>query len=253
MHAVTRKMREPTCRGRPLTGTGGSGVARSRAGVRARVAMGAALLVVGGLAIGGFPLAAQEQPAPGTAATDRTPLPESAASERPAAAGAVATGDYLRMVVVLAAVLGAIYLLFRVIRRGAGGRLNGSERIDLLASRSLGGSRSLHLVRVGRQFLLVGAADQAVNLVARITDPESIDTLGASLAAGADRSRGRFADLLADAGIAAESRRATAAPDAAGGAGGDVRGAVRFLRRQRDRLRHLRQDAAPGEGVRAAR
>ena len=220
---------------------------------RVRAAIGAVLLAVGAWSIGGPPLAAQEQAAPGTAATDRTPLPESDASERAGAPGAVATGDYLRMVVVLAAVLGAIYLLFRVIRRGAGGRLNGSDRIDLLASRSLGGSRSLHLVRVGRQFLLVGAADQAVNLVARITDPESIDAFDASLAGGVDGSRSRFADLLADAGGAAEPRRAAAAPAPAGAAGGDVKSAVRFLRRQRDRLYRLRRDAVPGEGVRAAR
>ena len=209
----------------------------------------AALLAVGALAIVVRPLAAQEHAASGTVAgtvaSERTPLAEGDASDRPATPGTVATGDFLRMVLVLAAVLGAIYLLLRLIRRGAAGRLGSSDRIDLLASRSLGGNRSLHLVRVGREFLLVGAADQAVNLVARITDPESIDTLQASATGGAGASRSRFAELLADVGIT-ESRRRAAAPE---GDGDDGNGA-RLLRRQRHRLR---REAAPGEGVRAAR
>lgn len=214
---------------------------------RRGAAAAAGLLAAGVLAIVTLPLAAQEPAVSGTVASERTPLAEGDASDRPATPGVVATGDFLRMVLVLAAVLGAIYLLLRLIRRGAAGRLGSSDRIDLLASRSLGGNRNLHLVRVGREFLLVGAADQAVNLVARITDPESIDTLQAATG-GAGASRSRFAELLADVGIA-ESRRRAAAPE---GNGDDGHG-VRLLRRRRHWLRHLGREAAPGEGVRAAR
>ena len=173
------------------------------------------------------PLPAQQQPAPAT--VDTTPLPESGSgggAAAGAAAGAVSTGDFVRMVVVLAAVLGAIYLLFRFIRRGAAGRLGRSELIAVLGSRSLGGNRSLHLVRAGRGFYLVGAGDQSVNLVAEITDPDSVDLLAAQPGAHGGAARNRFADLLAEAGIGAspDARKAPTADTA-------------FLRQQRDRLR----------------
>ena len=184
------------------------------------------------------PLSAQQQPAP--AAVDTTPLAEAGRGDGGAPAGVVSTGDFVRMVVVLAAVLGAIYLLFRFIRRGAAGRLGNSELIAVLGSRSLGGNRSLHLIRAGRGFYLVGAADQAVNLVAEITDPDSVELLAAQPAGSAAVPRNRFADLLAEAGIgSAAGARPAPAGDAA------------FLRRQRHRVRRLGGGSQRQEDTRA--
>ncbi len=184
------------------------------------------------------PLSAQQQPAP--AAVDTTPLAEAGRGDGGAPAGVVSTGDFVRMVVVLAAVLGAIYLLFRFIRRGAAGRLGNSELIAVLGSRSLGGNRSLHLIRAGRGFYLVGAADQAVNLVAEITDPDSVELLAAQPAGSGTVPRNRFADLLADAGIGS-----------AGGARPAPPGDAAFLRRQRDRVRRLGGGSEREEDTRA--
>ncbi len=181
-----------------------------------------------------YPLSAQQpQPQPqasvaGAPPVDATPLPE-AGRDPGAAGGVVSTGDFIRMVVVLAAVLGAIYLLFRLIRRGAAGRHGNSELIAVLGSRSLGGNRSLHLVRAAGGYYLVGAGDQAVNLVAEITDPERLDLLAEHPAGQGASARSRFADLLAEAGIGTPSATRTADS-----------GHTAFLRRQRDRVRHQR-------------
>ena len=212
-----------------------------------------ALLIVGALLLAVCPLSAQPQPQPqpraeaGAPPVDTTPLPEAGSDGGSAPGGVVSTGDFVRMVVVLAAVLGVIYLLFRFIRhgaagrRGAAGRLGNSEMIAVLGSRSLGGSRSLHLVRVAGGYYLVGAGDQAVNLVAEITDPERLDLLAAHSAGQGAAARGRFADLLAEAGIGTAS--ATRATDS---------GHTAFLRRQRDRVRRLGRAPASEEQVRAA-
>ena len=74
----------------------------------------------------------------------------------------------------------------------------------------------------------MGAGDQSVNLVAEITDPDSIALLAAQPEGHADAPRGRFTDLLAEAGIGA-------APDTRNAASGQTG----FLRQQRDRVRTL--------------
>ena len=199
------------------------------------------LLIAGALLVAVGPLPAQQQPAPAPAVVDTTPLPEVGRAGGAVSEGVVSTGDFVRMVVVLAAVLGAIYLLFRLIRRGAAGRLANSELIAVLGSRSLGGNRSLHLVRAGRGYYLVGAGDQAVNLVAEITDPDSVDLLAAHSPAHGGAARGRFRDLLAEAGVGA-------APET----GSTPSGHTGFLRQQRDRVRGIGRASTAKEDTRAA-
>ena len=183
---------------------------------------------------------AQEAAASGAAAElDLTPLPGAAETGGATSAvpAAVATGDFVRMVVVLAAVLGAIYLLFRLIRRGSRASVGNGDGIALLGSRSLGGSRNLHLVQVGGGVYLVGATDQTLNLIAQITDRDSIDALTLNHAQPRPAGR-RFADLLADIG---------AAPGAAPGAAATTAAAADFLHRQQERLQRLRRRPQSGE------
>ena len=187
----------------------------------------AAALLAGALP-GAAPDAAAQEADGAAAPPDLTPLP--GAADRGAAARpltALATGDFVRMVVVLAAVLGAIYLLFLLLKRGARVRGGNGAGIAVLGSRSLGGSRSLHLVQVGRGVYLVGATDQALNLIAEVTDQDSIDALPPAPAAGSGAGR-NFSDLVAELGAAVGGGRAAPAPGA-------------FLRRQQERLQRLRR------------
>lgn len=204
-----------------------------RAPVALVTALLAAAMLAGAVPGAVYDGAAQEAAASGSAAAppDLTPLPgaaEPAALARPAAG--VTTGDFVRMVLVLAAVLGAIYLLVLFIKRNARVRDGAGAGIALLGSRSLGGSRSLHLVQVGSGVYLVGATDQALNLIADLTDQEGIDP-AAEHAAGNGAGR-RFPDLLAEFGAAP---RGSNAP-------GD------FLRRQQERLQRLRRPPHAEDG-----
>ena len=82
-----------------------------------------------------------------------------AAAGAPAAAvpagSNVSTWDFVRMLLVLACVIGVIYGLFWLLRRGAGKRVQENDLIKVLGSKTLNGSRSLHLVEVGASVFLV--------------------------------------------------------------------------------------------------
>ena len=166
---------------------------------------------------------------------DLTPIPDDDAG--PGADGtvgpAVSTFDFVRMVLVLAAVVGAIYLIFFLIRRGSAARVNENDLITLLGSKTLGGNRNLHLVRVGTGVYLVGAADESINLLAEITDKESLDSIQLdSATALASPSRRSFTDVLGE--LFQGARRSQVAASQ-----GDS-----FLERQRQRVERLRPDPA---------
>ncbi len=64
----------------------------------------------------------------------------------------------------------------------------------MLGSRSLAGNRALHLVEVGSSVYLVGASDGGVELIAEITDKESLDSLRLK---AAEAARGGTTDIPA--------------------------------------------------------
>lgn len=138
----------------------------------------------------------------------------------------VTTWDFLRMLIILAAVVGAIYLLFWVLRRGAGKKITENNLIHVLGSRSLAGNRSLHLVEVGTSVFLVGASDGGVELISEITDKESLDSVRLKAAEEAPGGRRSFQQLLSE--IFRPAARSLSVGDGVG-----------FLRGQRDRLRKL--------------
>ena len=181
---------------------------------------------------------------------DLTPIPDPDAprgSESTALGGdgavgpAVSTFDFVRMAVVLAAVVGAIYLVFFLIRRATAARVNENDMIRLLGSKTLGGNRNLHLVKVGASVYLLGAADAAVNLIAEVKDKESLDSIqledATAVATGGRRS---FTDVLGE--LFQNSRHGAATAPGADSSRGNPKtaDAGAFLARQRQRVRQMR-------------
>jgi len=127
-------------------------------------------------------LGAQEAPvAPGSGpvAEESLTIPDEPAA--PAASSPsgplVSTWDFVRMLLILAAVVGVIYLLFYILKRGFRRQLPQNELIRILGSRSLSGNRALHLVAMGRSVFLVGAAESGISLIAEIKDQETLDQI----------------------------------------------------------------------------
>jgi flagellar biogenesis protein FliO len=157
-----------------------------------------------------------------TGAAGRTGAAQAAQNATPG----VSTWDFVRMLIILALVVAAIYLLFWVLRRSAGKKITENDLIHVLGSRSLAGNRSLHLVEVGSSVFLVGASDGGVELISQITDKESLDSVRLKAAEERPGGKRNFQQFLAE--IFRPAARPVSLHDGVG-----------FLQGQRDKLRKL--------------
>ncbi len=148
-----------------------------------------------------------------------------AQAAQPATPG-VSTWDFVRMLIILAAVVGAIYLLFWILRKSSGRKIAENELIRVLGSRGLPGNRSLHLVEVGTSVYLIGSSDGGVELISEITDKESLDSVRLKAAEETPAAKRGFQQILSE--IFRPAGRVLSATDGLG-----------FLRGQRDRLKKL--------------
>jgi flagellar protein FliO/FliZ len=171
------------------------------------------------------------QGAVGTATkTDETTLAigDAAANKKAdtSALGSTTFSYFLRMIVVLALVVAAIYGLYRLMRRVARPKTVEDDSIRLLASKSLGPGKALHVVAMGTKAYLVGAADAAISLLAQIDDKDFIDELFLKAAQNPQKTGpgNDFGEMLA--GILGHRKKKTASSESAGD----------FLASQRRRL-----------------
>ena len=96
-----------------------------------------------------------------------------------AASSATSGGSMVRTIVGLAVVLGVIYGLYWVLKqvKNAKDTAHAGESLETIASLSLGTHRSLHLVRVGGEIVLLGAAEHQITPIRRYSETEA-HTLG---------------------------------------------------------------------------
>lgn len=130
--------------------------------------------------------------------------------------------DLLRMILVLACVIGLVYGVFFLLKRANRGKFAQNDTIKVIGSQALPGNRGMYLVEVGSQVFLVGAGGDSVTLISEITDKETVDSM--VLRAGEVSVNGRksFGELVS--GIFRGSQGES----------------LSFMREQRERLRQLR-------------
>ena len=104
--------------------------------------------------------------------------------------------DLIRMVLILAAVVGIIYLIYFLLKRSTGPRLQENNVIKVVSSVQLSSGRTLHLVEVGSRLFLIGSAESSVSLVSEIEDKESVDEIRLRVSEGGGESRGSFIETL---------------------------------------------------------
>jgi len=144
-----------------------------------------------------FYLSAQDAPAPkdapatqGSTAAQKDDFPvinesdlplftdgQTAAPAEADVPASVGFSDLLRVIVILAAVIGAIYLLLYFLKKITPMDEQGEEKIKLLATRHLKKDTSLHIIEVGNQIFLIGSGSSTVNLISEITDKETRDQI----------------------------------------------------------------------------
>lgn len=144
----------------------------------------------------------------------------------PADAGASSILPYiLRMVIVLALVIGAIYGLYVLLRRSSRPRTSDDSYLRVLATTRLAVGRSVHVVALGDKAWLIGSTDSAVSPIAEIADKELIDALALRAAESPERPRREFGTMLMNL-LGKKGTRSSTSADASG-----------FFSKQRDRLK----------------
>jgi flagellar protein FliO/FliZ len=91
------------------------------------------------------------------------------------AAHTASGGGIVRTIVGLLVVLGVIYGLHWVLKQVKASKESKSagQGLETLASLPLGANRSLHLVRVGREIVLLGAGEHAVTPIRRYSEADA--------------------------------------------------------------------------------
>jgi flagellar protein FliO/FliZ len=102
-------------------------------------------------------------------------------SDEPAKAAQSATGSgrIVRTIIGLAVVLGVIYGLHWVLKNVKASKEStaAGDGLETLATLPLGAGKTLHLVRAGREIVLLGTAEQAIAPIRRYSESEA-RTLG---------------------------------------------------------------------------
>ena len=90
-------------------------------------------------------------------------------------AGSSGSSSIVRTIVGLAVVLGVIYGLHWVLKQVKASKdtSDAGESLETIASLGLGTNRSLHLVRVGGEIVLLGVAEQQITPIRRYSETEA--------------------------------------------------------------------------------
>jgi flagellar biogenesis protein FliO len=136
-------------------------------------------------------------------------------------------GSFLRFVFGLIVVVGAILGVHWLLKRWGQSRIQGvagrTGVIDVVATTNLAQGRTLHLVRVGRELVLVGATEQSITRIGEM-DAAALGEMAA------DRGNGEFQAMLNGAMVAGQ-------PGVPAGMGGTSSANDPFLKRFLDNLR----------------
>jgi len=137
--------------------------------------------------------------------------------------------DFFRMILVLAAVVGLVYVFILFLRKISGQPSRPNGLIKVLHTQILQGTRALHVVEVAGEYLVVGTGD-SVTLIKEIHDQEAIDQIRLEASREIPKSGNFLSRIqsflrkpLDNSSVAPETSSTT--PD--------------FLKKQRDRLKNL--------------
>jgi flagellar biogenesis protein FliO len=166
------------------------------------------------------------------------PIGAGAAAQNSDASTPVDWLSTLRLVGSLAAVIGLVAATVWALRRFAprAVRSYSSESLKLLARTYIGPKQTVCLLKAPGKLLVVGATQEAVSLLAEITDPAQIERiLGEAEAASSKGASAAFRDLLS--GVTGNRRRGRAAEEELAAAVSNVSTRFADLTRRLDQRR----------------
>jgi len=103
--------------------------------------------------------------------------------------------DFVRMLLVLGAVLGFIYFIFFLFKKFGKSKIISDSTISIISTKNLEPGRSLHLIEIGSQVFLIGSGESSVQLITEITEKETLDTINMDKSIGNEGSS-TFTDIF---------------------------------------------------------
>jgi flagellar protein FliO/FliZ len=106
---------------------------------------------------------------------ENTKLNLGSAGETAETAQATSGGSILRTIVGLLVVLGIIYALYWVLKKVKSSKDSAASGsgLETIATMPLGTNRALHLVRTGRELVLIGTAEHSITPIRRYSEDEA--------------------------------------------------------------------------------
>jgi flagellar biogenesis protein FliO len=142
-----------------------------------------------------------------------TPTPADQAKAKEPVAN-VSTWDFINMILGLLIVVGIIYLIFRILKRGVG---------------IITGSKALHIVEVGGSIYLVGSANDSINLISEVTEKEAKDSIRLTAAQKLQQQRPRFINIITSFFKPSVKKQL------------EINESIDFMKKQRSRLKKLKE------------
>ena len=104
---------------------------------------------------------------------------------------------FLRMILVLAIVLAIIWIIFKLLQKSTGGKSSEDKFLRKVSSITVSPGKSVQVVTLVDRAFLIGVADNSVNLLTEITDPELISAMNlyADKNAGSSKPK-NFSEVL---------------------------------------------------------
>lgn len=172
-----------------------------------------------------LPILEPGQTVPGT--TGGTGAAGAGTAANAAPTSTVSLWDFGRMFIILALVVGVIYLVYFFLKKSSRRKIQENDLIRVLGSKALSGSRAIHLVEAAGGVYLIGSSDGGVELIAEIKDKESLDALSLRAEAQVLQTKKSFQEVLA--GIFKPVKKTTT----------PLSESIELLKGQRDRLRKM--------------
>lgn len=121
-----------------------------------------------------------------------------------------------------------IYFVYWLLKKGTRRKIQENDLIRVLGSKSLSGSRALHLVEAAGGVYLIGSSDGGVELIAEVKDKETLDSLRLRASQEAPNAgKKSFQEILSSVFKPAKK---TSTP---------ISESIELLKGQRDRLRKM--------------
>jgi flagellar protein FliO/FliZ len=143
----------------------------------------------------------------------------------------VSAWDFIRMILILVCVIGAIYIFFYFLKKGTAKRSNEYDIIKELDYKSLANNRGVHLIEVGNSLYLIGSSENTVSLISEVKDRESVDQIRLEVSRRPERKQKSFQDIITNIFNPGGVK---------GNKNSSVNDSLNFMENQKKRLKKLR-------------